>query len=347
MSRPKVAIIVLIYNGLEYLEDCFSSLEKLDYPKEDLEIIAVDNCSTESTVEFMKKNFPEVTLIESKKNLGYCGGNNLAIKYGLKKDFDYFFILNPDIIIGPECLKRLVSVIEQDKEIGIVQPKILLWQDKTRIQTSGNKIHYLGFAYSGDYRKEDNLSKEKKEITYASGSGMLVRRKIFEKTGLLPEYYFMYHDDLELGWQTWLYGYKIFLVPTAVLYHNYSFSRNKRKYFWMERNRCWFILKNYKIGTLILFAPALVITELGLLAYSLTSGWFGWKIKSYIAIFSKLNKVFKDRKRIQKQRIRSDREMSKLLTSMIKFEEVDNPILKMANIFFSFYWQIIKLLIFQ
>jgi len=343
---PKVAIIVLIYNGLKYLPACFGSLKKIDYPKEDLEIIAVDNNSQERTVDYLKKNFPEITLIESKRNLGYTGGNNLGLRYALKKNFDYFFILNHDTEVKANFLKELVSLAEKDKKIGILQPKVLLWPETDKIQTSGNKIHYLGFCYSGDCYQKDYLFGEPKEIAYASGSAMLVRREVLEKIGLFDEDYFMYHEDVDLGWLTHLAGYKIMVVPRAVVYHKYSFSRNKKKFFWMERNRFWVILKNYKIGTLILIFPAFIFMEIGLIFYSLVSGWFIWKIKSYFSALSGLNKVLKKRKKVQRERVVGDREFSRYLTGVVKFEDINNPVLSLANIFFNLYWKIIKQLIF-
>ncbi|MDD4606729.1 MAG: glycosyltransferase family 2 protein [Patescibacteria group bacterium] len=346
MSRPKVAIIILLYNSLEYLQDCFSSLQKLNYPKDGLEIIVIDNNSSDESAEFIKKNYPNITLIENRQNLGYCAGNNVGIKYALEKKYDYVFILNPDTMVDENCLNNLITTMENNERIGIVQPKILLWPDKDKIQTSGNKIHYLGLAYSGDCFQPDNLSNEIKDITYASGAAMLVKKEVFERVGLLPEYYFMYHDDLELGWQTWMMGYEIKLVPSGVVYHKYSFSENKKKFFWMERARFWFLLKNFKIGTLILILPALLMMEIGIVLFSLKSSWFTWKIKSYFSFLSKLPKTLKARCAIQNKRVLKDRDLKHLLTGVIKFEGFDSPVIKLANIFFNLYWQIIKLFIF-
>ena len=344
---PKVVVVVLFYKNPQDVEDCLGSLDSVDYPKENLDIFVIDNFSQDRELTERLRNYSDkIIFVETDKNLGYAAGNNIGIEYGLKNDFDYIYILNPDTEVKSDFLKNAVDCAERNDEVGIVQSKILLWDKRDRIQTSGNKIHYTGICYSGGFNKVDNLDGNPFEIAYASGAGMLIRASALRPTGGFNTSFFMYHEDVDLGWTMRLYGHKIFIEPSSIIFHKYSFSRNVGKYFWMERNRWWVILKNYKIGTLLVFAPALIALEIMLLIYSALNGWFLKKIKSYPATLGGLKNIWQKRKIVQKARIIGDKEFLKFTDSKLEFSGMtEGGLIRIVNIFFGVYFEIAKRLI--
>lgn len=339
---PKIAIVVLFYKDPQDVEDCLGSLTQIDYPESDFDIIAIDNNSQNvELTQKLRKYSGEVVLIENDKNIGYAGGNNLGIDYALKNDFDYVYILNPDTQVNPDFLRRAVELAESDVEIAIAQSKILLHSNKTKIQTSGNKIHYTGIGFSGDFNKADDIGNDPFEIAYGSGAGMLIRADFLRQIGGFNERYFMYHEDLDMGWLAHLYGRKVYTEPKSVIYHKYEFSKNKGKYFWMERNRWWTLVKNYKLATLGVLFPALLALELMLFVYAALNGWLFTKIRSCFAFWGGLPKILKERKIVQQNRKVSDREFLKYVETELEFSGMTEGVMvKIANLFFWVYFKI-------
>ena len=216
----------------------------------------------------------------------------------------------------------MINTANSNKKIGLVQAKIFIDnKDKKHIiNTVGNNIHYLGFGYCGHYKEIDNgqFSKDT-EITYASGASLLIKKKVLDSIGMLDEKFFLYHEDLDLGWRARLFGFNIYLSNKAIVWHKYSFSKNKKKIYYLERNRLFFLLQNFELRTLCLILPAFLFIEIGLLFYSLLNGWFLLKLKSYIDVIKKIKIVIIHRKHIQKNRIVKDKELIKYLTDQIIF----------------------------
>lgn len=356
---PKVAIIIVNYNGREYLPDCLTSLAALNYPREDYKIFFVDNASADDSVNYARSNFPNVEVILNKENLGFAEGNNIAMARALAEDFDYLLLINQDTVSQPDFLRQLVDLAESDPQIAAVQPRLMLWPDKDKVNSLGNAIHYLGFGYSlGGYQLFDGRL-EPREIAYASGAAVLLKKEALQKVGLFAPDFFMYHEDLDLGWRLRLAGYKNLVAPEAVVYHKYQFSKSLKKYYYMERNRFICLLENYKIGTLILIFPALVAMEIGLFLFSLKTGFWREKLKVY-GWFLNLNnwrRVLRERRKKALLRsglgqdgqgfgglkVRRDGEIVRLFTGKIANQEIDNWVLKyVANPVFDAYWQIIR-----
>ncbi|TSC96065.1 MAG: putative glycosyltransferase [Parcubacteria group bacterium Athens1014_10] len=343
---PKVAIIILVYNGEKYLLDLLPSLKRQDYPEESCQIILVDNNSQDKSAEYIKNNFPQFVFIPNQKNKGFAKGNNIGIKYALEESFDYLVLLNQDTAVEPNWLGELVKTIEKDEKIGAVQPMILFWDKKDKINSSGNAIHFLGFGFSEDFNQIKNLNQEEREISYASGAAVLFRAKALEEAGLFDENLF-YSEDVDLGWRIRLAGYKIINAPRAEVFHKYSFSRNKDKYYFLEYGRIFTLLKNYEIFTLILILPLLVFWEIGMIIYSFLKGWGNLKMKSYKDIFFSFTILIKKRREVQKMRKINDKEICKYIKGKINsnYEDFKNPLFKLINPFLNLYWRLVKFLI--
>ncbi len=347
-KRDKIIIIIAAYNGQKYWPDLMPLLTQEKYQDFDLEILVVDNDSNDKTVDDLEKNYPTVKIIKNKENFGFVGANNIGYQYAKNQGADFIFLLNQDTVISPGWLEPLYNFSKQNRLVSL-QPQLNLWPDKTKINTLGNAIHFLGFGYSTGLGETDNHNHKIAKINYASGAGVWLSMEVLAKRGyLFDESMFMYLEDLDLGWSLSLLGYDNYLIPESVLYHKYEFSRGIKQWYWFERNRLWTISKNYKIGTLILIFPAWLIMELGQLFFAIANHRLLDKLKSYKFLFSRSGwrTLMAKRKDIQIKRVRSDRQVVGQFTGLILFQPLESPLLKCANVFFNLYWQIIKLFIF-
>ncbi|MCG2697542.1 hypothetical protein L6307_00370, partial [Candidatus Parcubacteria bacterium] len=159
--------------------------------------------------------------------------------------------------------------------------------------------------------------------------------------------FWMYNEDQDLGWRIWLAGYKCVLANSAVAYHKYEFSKSIKQYYWMDRNRIIAIIKNYHILTLLLIFPAFIIMEIGLILFSLKTGWFKEKMRvwKYFLTPAKWIYLISARKKTQKLRRVKDKDIIKLITSKIWYQEIDDVKLRLINPVFNAYWSIVKKLI--
>lgn len=346
MNR-KILIIIVNYNSSDYIGDCLSSLAKITSPKDSFKILVIDNASADGSVEYIKKNWAEIRLIKNKENLGFAVANNIGFQYAIENNFDYAYLLNQDTVVKSDFLDEIVKVAESDSKIGAVQSKLLLYHEKGKINSIGNEIHYLGFAFAGGYQLPDQPMSVK-EITYPSGAGTLFKVSALKDVGLFNQEFFMYHEDVDLGWRLWLYGYRVMLAPKSVVYHKYEFSRSIKKYYYMERNRYLVILQNYKMATLLLITPACLLMDIAMFFYSFFAGWWQQELQVWIYFLNPKNweKIFKTRQIIQKNRRMGDKIIAKRFVGKIEFQDLPNPILKyIANPIFNLYWQVIKRLI--
>jgi len=298
--NQKVGVLILGYNSLGYLRECFDSILAQDY--KNIFVYFGNNGSKDESVLFVKKNYPKIKTRDFKVNQGYAKGNNLLLKKAFKDGMDLCFIINPDTVLKKNTISSLVHSYNYHKskgvKVGLIQPVILLYQDKTKINTIGNAVHLMGFGFCKDYMKAYAPIKKDKEILSVSGTAMLIPKNLYENVGDFDEDFFMYCEDQDLSIRSFLSGYKNFLSSKSVMYHKYSFSKNKDKWFYTERNRLLVILKNYPVKLLLFLAIPFLITEIFVIAYSLFTGWFFQKMFSYGDIMKKIIQGYKKRKPI-------------------------------------------------
>lgn len=356
-SIAKVAVVVLTYNGKQYLPDLFASLGKTQYDGA-WELIVVDNASTDQ--DFLPLTNPTysspykgevrrgLALIQNEKNLGFAAGNNVGIRKALDDGAEYVVLLNQDTVVEPDWLTHLVAAAEKDKTIGAVQARLMLWDKKDVVNSLGNEIHFLGFGYTSGYKKTYNLqltTDNSPEITYASGAAVLHRASALRDIGLFDESLWMYHDDLDLGWRLWRAGWKSVLAPASVVYHKYEFSRSITKYYYMERNRFLVLLENYSLRMLLFIAPAFLLMEFGLFLKAMISGWGRQKLRAYAFFLrpSTWRLVVSQRRAKHKTFRHPERELLRRFVGTIQFQDMQSPALTyIANPFFNVYWNIIQ-----
>jgi len=280
-ENPLVSVIVLNYNAGELLLNCIESIKKSVY--KNLEIIVVDNISTDKSQKACKEKYPDIKLIQNDENFGYCEGNNIGIR---KARGDFIMILNPDTIVEPNCIKELIFAHEKLGE-GLYQPKILSLNEKQVLQSTGNMLHVFGFGFAKDKgRKDEEIGEEIKKIGYASGTCLFTSKSVLEKVGLLDSFLFLYHDDLDLGWRASQIGINSYYVPKSKIYHveSYSLKWSAKKFYWLERNRKYCLLTHYSKDTYAKIHSSLCLVDFFVWFFYISKGFLGAKIKAELDI---------------------------------------------------------------
>lgn len=263
---PRAAIIVLNWNNKRDTVECIKSLGKIDYPN--FEVILVDNGSSDDSVKTIKETFPNITLIENGKNLGFAGGNNTGIRSALQGDFDYFLLLNNDTVVDPSFLTELIKVAEIDPGIGILGPKIFYYDEPKRIWFAGGIINYWsGHLYHKGYQEIDEGKYDVvQDVDSITGCALLVKRKVLEDIGLLYEDMFLYFEDTDLCARAYKKGYRLVYVPASLIWHKISSTTSKIKglqFYYNIRNWLIFMKRNAGPLHLTLFLPYYMIRYMG------------------------------------------------------------------------------------
>ncbi|MFH1078416.1 MAG: glycosyltransferase family 2 protein [Patescibacteria group bacterium] len=355
-ERPFVDVIVVLWKSVPYLEALFDGLASLDYPRDRMTLRIVDNGPGDgSLVEARRQmarlaeRLPEVVIHEPGTNLGFSGGNNLAIRESIEAGRIFAYCLNSDASFEPGALREAVDVAEADAGVGSVQSLLVLQQDPNEVNSEGNAIHFLGFGYcAGYHRKRSDVADEVKGIAYASGAGVLLRNSALKIVGLFDESLFMYHEDLDLGWRMMSAGYRNVLAPRSVVRHRYDFSRSISKWFFMERNRLLVVLKNYRFATLLVLAPQIVALDIILFLFGVLGGWWKEKLRATAWMFKPSTWVYLHRGRKDMARIRRvpDRVILGLMTPLISYQEFESPFMRaVANPLMRLSFALVKLIV--
>jgi len=240
-TYPKVSVVVVNYNGKHLLKDCLGSLFALDYPGDALEIIMVDNVSSDGSSHFVRKNYPSVKILNNASN-NYCQALNLGIKSSVG---DFVVTLNNDTWVKKDWLLELVKVAILNKDIAGVGSKILF--EDGRINSVGHKMlpnYYwsdLGFK-EDDQGQFDNIT----EVESICGASSLYRKSCLEDVGLFDEDFQMYLEDVDINLRLRNKGYKIYFSPKSIVYHRYhGTAQEEFTVFQIEKNRLLFLAKHY------------------------------------------------------------------------------------------------------
>ncbi len=212
-ARPKVFIVVLNYNGGELLQNCLASLDYVSYPN--FSIVIVDNASADGSLRRVRANFPQVTIIENEKNLGFSGGNNVGIKYALEQQADYVLLLNQDTEVEPDFLEKLIVTVEKNPQIGILSP-LIFWEKTDCVWFSGGRINWWTMKAINETRRRD---RKYCATGFISGCSMLIKKAVIEKVGLLDEKFFLYYEDVDFSCRAQRAGFLTVIDPASQIYH--------------------------------------------------------------------------------------------------------------------------------
>lgn len=245
----KVFIILVNYNGYKDTINCIESIKKnLDLKR--YFIVVVDNCSTDESCKYIEK-INNIKFLKSMENKGFSAGNNIGIKYALKENADYIILLNNDTIVTKNCFDKIIEIMENKKDIGIMGNKVLYYSDKNKINCYGGDINFnRGTAILGYENSLDNDSiPDFIDAKFICGCCMVIRKEVFEKIGYLPEDYFMYYEDVDFCLNVSRH-FKLAAYGKSKIYHKVSASTGGQAsefaIRWNTRNRIVFINKYCK-----------------------------------------------------------------------------------------------------
>jgi GT2 family glycosyltransferase len=249
-SLPSVSVVVVNYNARRFLPDCLASLAALDYPSDRLAVTLVDNASSDDSVEFVRSEFPQVSVIALPTNRGFAGGNNVGMHAALEAGCDYVALLNSDARAHPKWLRAMVETAEAQVDVAFAGSKILTW-DGGLVEFAGNvfwrETSHGGYADEPDTGQFDVPA----NAAYACGASMLMRAQALRQLGMFDEDYFIYHEDVDLCLRAWVAGWRVTYVPEAVVWHGRGGSTDTsfRDYVG-PRNALTTVLKCYEAVTL-------------------------------------------------------------------------------------------------
>ena len=247
-NECKLSIITVNYNGFK---DTCELIDSIPF-NDSMEVIVVDNASTEDKASFIQNNYPNVKVLRNEKNLGFAGGNNLGIKAAKGK---YIFLVNNDTIFKDVNVQSLIDRLESSPKIGVVCPKI-------RFSWGNNPIQFTGYTplskitvrnKSIGFGEEDRGQYNTPHSTpYAHGAAMMIKREVINKVGLMPECYFLYYEELDWSMMITRAGYEIWYEPACTIYHKESQTTGQNsplRTYYITRNRLLLVKRNWKSFT--------------------------------------------------------------------------------------------------
>jgi GT2 family glycosyltransferase len=244
-GSPRVAVVVLSWNGRDDTLECLASLRAVDYPN--WEVLVVDNGSKDDSVDGIRKRYPEVLLIEAGRNLGFAGGNNVGLHAALERGAEFIVLLNNDTTVAPDLLRELVRAAHVYPDAGVLSAKICFRNDPRRIWYAGTRwdLTSAAFQHVGQGAMDDGTDFERiGDTEYACGCAMFLRASVVRAIGPLDERFFLLFEDTDWCFRARKAGYRCLFVPRARVWHRVSASLGGQglpmfEYFYVRNRLLW------------------------------------------------------------------------------------------------------------
>jgi GT2 family glycosyltransferase len=287
---PLISIVIVNYNGREFLENCLKSVYESNYPN--YEVILVDNASTDQSDVIAKQKFPKINLVKNDKNLG-PGGRNSGI---LQAKGNFVILLDSDTVVSSDWINEFLNSYKRNG-YGLYQGKLLFMDKPSIINSTGCMINIFGFSFARGSGEIDNKQYDELEkINFPASACAFMPKDVFNKVGLFDIEFFAYVEDTDFGWRALMHGIKSFFVPNVIVYHKGSPNTkwSPRKFYLLERNRLICLHTNYTKKTFCKLIPFMVVVEIGILLFYLKKGMIVEKLRTYDYIIKK-QKYLKER----------------------------------------------------
>lgn len=304
-GQPHVSIIIPNWNGIRHLPTCLDSLLRQTYP--DLEIIVVDNASTDGSQAFLREHHPHVRLIVLPENRGFTGACNTGLEAATG---EIMILLNNDTEVEPDWVAQVVAVFDCHSEAGAVASKMLLFDRRDTLHTAGDYYRVDGLPGNrGVWQPDGDEYNAEGYVFSACGGAAAYRRAMLDQIGLLDDDFFFSCEDVDLGWRAQLAGWRCVYTPKAVVYHHLAASGGDvTASFYNGRNYLWLIAKNYPGPLLRKYGPQIVRTQCRL-AWEAIRAWRGEaaraRLRGMLVGLWTLPHALRKRKRIQAGRVAS------------------------------------------
>jgi GT2 family glycosyltransferase len=318
MTRRSVTVVMLAYGPEPWLVPAArAALASTDL---DLDVVVVDNGCTSDAVDVVK-GLPGVRVLRPEGNIGYAGGCRLG---AAEATGDYLAFVNSDAIVAPEALARTVAAAAEEG-VGAAMASIRLASDPDLMNTSGNPLHFTGLSWAGGNGEPATAHARRRSVPSLSGCCFVIGRHLWRELDGFPAEYFAYHEDTELSLRLWQRGLRPQYVPDAVVLHHYEFSRNRRKLYLVERNRLITLLTAYEGRTLVVLAPALLLTEVAMVIAALAGGWTSPKVRGWAWLWRNRAWLMRRRRLVQSQRRVPDGVIAEVMTARVTPSNVEAP----------------------
>lgn len=302
-----IAIAILNWNGKYWLE---KFLPNVLLNSSQAQVYVIDNASTDDSIVFLQKYFPEVKIIVNQKNFGFTGGYNQGLK---QIEEEFYCLLNSDVEVSEGWLNPIIALFQKDKEIAAIQPKVLAYHQKTHFEfagAGGGLIDNLGYPYCRG-RVFENIEEDlgqyndETQIFWASGCCLFIRREDFWRAGGLDEGFFAHQEEIDLCWRLNNLGKKVFYTGKSQVYHVGGGTLNKqnpRKTFLNIRNNLLMLLKNLPWKSVLWIIPfRLVLDFWAALYFGYKEGWVHfWAVfRAHMSFYTHVLRVIKLRGKYQ------------------------------------------------
>ncbi len=293
LSQPSVAIVILNFNGRNYLDKFLPSVIASSYANK--RVIVADNASSDDSIQLVKEKFPSVEILINTQNDGFAGGYNWALKNVIA---DYYVLLNSDVEVTGNWIEPIIELMEADKNIAACQPKLLSYHNPHSFEYAGSAggwIDSFGYPFSrgrifdvleDDHQQYDSIE----QIFWASGAAMFVRSKIFHEMNGFDASFFAHQEEIDLCWRIQLAGYSIYACPQSMVYHvgAGTLPRGGRKVFLNFRNNLIMLSNNLTLIEKLVKLPVRIFLDAVSAWKGLIAGdiyFFTAIVKAHFALF--------------------------------------------------------------
>jgi len=299
-DRPDVSVIIVNYNGKRWLEPCLAALGAQDIGP--VEIIVVDNASSDGSVDFVRERFPAVRVEACDRNLGFAAGNNAGARLARG---GYLAFLNNDTIPASGWLSALKRALEADKSIAFATSQIVFLDDPSIVDSAGDGYLRAGGAFKRFHGEPATRAQQPSEVFSACGAACATRRELFEELGGFDEDFFMVYEDVDLSFRARLAGYRCVYVPEAVVRHAGSATLGRvspAAVFFGQRNLEWTYVKNMPWPLLLRSLPAHAAYNVAAALRFATAGLIAPFLKAKLSAAAGLPRALRKRAREQRRR---------------------------------------------
>jgi N-acetylglucosaminyl-diphospho-decaprenol L-rhamnosyltransferase len=313
VNSPPFAVVVVTYNSADTVADTL--VELVNQLRSGDELVVVDNASADGTPDAVRAAAPGARVLEQRRNIGFAAGCNTG---AAATSAPLLLFLNPDARPAPGCVDALRRTAVECPAWGAWQALVTMDEGRS-INTAGNVAYFLGMGWAGRCGEPVAAAPPARiDVDFASGAALVVRREAWEHVDGFEAGYFMYGEDLDLALRLWSAGWAVGVEPNARVEHDYDFAKGERKWFLLERNRWWTVLSDYPAALLVLLLPALIGTEIALIAIAARGGWLRAKVASQAAVLRELPSILRRRQSVQARRTAPAVEFARHLSASLE-----------------------------
>ena len=306
---PRLSVIVVTYDSAAAVAHCMPRVVEQLAPGD--ELLVVDNASRDGTLDAVRTAAPGASVLAQADNLGFAAGANAG---AAAAGGDLLLFLNPDAEPAPGFVEAIRRPARDDRGWAAWMGLVTM-DGGTRINTSGGIIHFTGIAWSGEAQRPVAAAPPgPAEVPFLSGTCLAMPRSAWERLGGFPEAFFMYCEDVDVSLRARLAGGRLGVEPAARVDHEYDFAKGAEKWRRLERNRWAVLLRDYPGSVLAALAPALLATEIALLAIAAAGGWLPAKLLAGVDTLRGLPRLLRDRRAVQATRTIGAAEFARWLT---------------------------------